>query len=248
MAAASGSLKRLTLELGGKSPNIVFADADIEATAAASVFAIYYSSGQSCEARSRILVHQDACEAFTKAFVAKASQLRQGDPTQADTQMGALISAEHTRRVHGFVERGVAAGATLALGGNHEGNFYKPTVLTDVKADNPVFQEEVFGPVVTITPFADEAEAIRLANGVAYGLFATIWTREVGRAHRVAAAIKAGGVAINTPFTAFPGLPFGGYKQSGVGRELSMGSLDAYTEEKVVLVNMTEKTANPFGL
>ena len=253
MRDAAGTLKRLTLELGGKSPNVVFADADLEAAAAASVFAIYYSAGQSCEARSRVLVDKTVYDRFLALFVEKARKIKVGDPLDPTTQVGSLVSKAHWDKVDGCVKAGIAGGAKVVLGGDRpdglaSGHFYQPTVLADVPAENPAFAIEIFGPVVTFTPFETEAEAVKLANAVDYGLFATIWTRDIGRAHRFAAAIKAGGVGINTPFTAFPGLPFGGYKQSGFGRELSLGSLHAYTEEKTVLVYTGEKPINPFGV
>jgi acyl-CoA reductase-like NAD-dependent aldehyde dehydrogenase len=254
MRAAASNLKRISLELGGKSPNIVFDDADIDHAVVGSLFAIYYSAGQSCEARSRLFVQESAYDRFVESFVAKAKLLKVGDPLDPATHMGSLISAKHLDHVHNYVEIGKSEGAEVLTGGSKpgngldKGNFYLPTVLAGVPNSARVAQEEIFGPVVTIMPFKTEAEAIQLANDVVYGLAGTIWTNNVGRAHRVAGAIKSGVITINTPFTAFPGLPFGGYKQSGFGRELSMDALELYTELKSVLMYIGEKPINPFGV
>ena len=254
MRRAAANLKRISLELGGKSPNLVFDDADIDHAVNGSLFAIYYSAGQSCEARSRLFVQESVYDRFVESFVAKAEKLKLGDPLDPATQMGSLISPSHLDRVHSYVELGKSEGAEVLTGGSkpgnglEKGNFYLPTVLTGVDNKARVAQEEIFGPVVTIMPFKTEADAIQLANDVVYGLAGTIWTNNVGRAHRVAGAIKSGVITINTPFTAFPGLPFGGYKQSGFGRELSMHALDLYTELKSVLMYIGEKPMNPFGV
>ena len=251
MRLCSEPIKRLTLELGGKSPNLVFADANLDDAIPSSVWSIYYAAGQSCEARSRVLVEQSLYDEFVAKFAEYAKQLRVGDPLEADTQIGSLISTAHRERVHGFVERGVAEGAELVAGGelpDGKGAFYRPTVLANVRNSMEVAQEEIFGPVVTVIPFEDEKDAIRIANDVKYGLFATVWTGDPARGHRVAARIKSGMVGINTPFTAFPGIPFGGYKQSGFGRELSIETLDLYLETKGVLVSTSPKPFNPFGL
>lgn len=254
MRAAASNLKRISLELGGKSPNLVFDDADIDHAVAGSLFAIYYSAGQSCEARSRLFVQESIYDRFVESFVAKTEKLKVGDPLDPATHMGSLISAKHLDHVHNYVELGKSEGAEVLTGGARpgngleRGNFYLPTVLAGVTNKARVSQEEIFGPVVTIMPFKTEAEAIQLANDIVYGLAGTIWTSNVGRAHRVAGAIKSGVVTVNTPFTAFPGLPFGGYKQSGFGRELSMDALDLYTELKSILMYIGEKPINPFGV
>jgi aldehyde dehydrogenase (NAD+)/betaine-aldehyde dehydrogenase len=251
MRLCSEPIKRLTLELGGKSPNLVFADANLDDAIPSSVWSIYYAAGQSCEARSRVLVEQSLYDEFVERFAAYAKQLRVGDPLDPETQVGSLISTGHRDRVHAFVERGVAEGAQLVAGGelpDGQGAFYAPTVLANVRNEMEVAQEEIFGPVVTVIPFEDEKDAIRIANDVKYGLFATVWTGDPARGHRVAARIKSGMVGINMPFTAFPGIPFGGYKQSGFGRELSIETLDLYLETKGVLVSTSPKPFNPFGL
>jgi acyl-CoA reductase-like NAD-dependent aldehyde dehydrogenase len=253
MRRAAGTLKRISLELGGKSPNLVFEDADIDHAVNGSLFAIYYSAGQSCEARSRLFVHDTIYDQFVEKFVEKTRKLRVGDPMDATTQIGSLISPRHLERVDGYVQIGRDEGAEVLAGGERagngleKGNFYMPTVLAGVTNQARVAQEEIFGPVVTIMRFSNEAEAVQLANDIVYGLAGTLWTKDVARAHRVAGQIRSGVVTINTPFTAFPGLPFGGYKQSGFGRELSMDSLEMYTELKSVLIYTGEKPMNPFG-
>jgi acyl-CoA reductase-like NAD-dependent aldehyde dehydrogenase len=251
MRMASSPIKRLTLELGGKSPNVVFADANLDDAIPSAVWSIYYSAGQSCEARSRVLVEQSIYDDFVDRFSTLAQQLRVGDPLDPETQVGSLISTEHRDKVHGFVERGREEGANVVTGGaiaSGSGAFYPPTVLAGVDNAMAVAQEEIFGPVVTVTPFADEKDAIRLANDVQYGLMATVWTGDPARGHRVASRIKAGTVGINMPYTAFPGIPFGGYKQSGFGRELGLETLELYLETKSVLVSTSPKPFNPFGL
>jgi aldehyde dehydrogenase (NAD+)/betaine-aldehyde dehydrogenase len=251
MRLCSEPITRVTLELGGKSPNLVFADADLDDAIPSSVWSIYYSAGQSCEARSRVLVEAGIYDEFVARFAEYAKQIRVGDPLDPETQMGSLISTAHRDRVHGFVERGVAEGAEVVTGGelgDRKGAFYRPTVLAKVENAMEVAQEEIFGPVVTVIPFQDEKDAIRIANDVRYGLFTTVWTGDPARAHRVARAVKSGMVGINMPFTAFPGIPFGGYKQSGFGRELSIETLDLYLETKGVLVSTSPKPFNPFQL
>ena len=252
---AAQTLKRVSLELGGKSPNIVFADADLDAAVIGSLWAIYYSAGQSCEARSRILVQDEMYDAFASAFAEKAKALSVGDPLADDTKVGALISRAHADRVRGFVEMGVEDGGELLAGGDlslgdglDAAAFVSPTVIGGVANDSRIAQEEVFGPVVTLTRFADEAEAITFANDVRYGLAATVWTNDGGRGHRVAQRIRSGAVGINTPFVAFPGVPFGGFKESGYGREQSIDALELYTETKAILQGTSPKPVNPFGV
>jgi len=252
MRLASDGIKRLILELGGKSPNLVFADANLEDAIPSSVWSIYYSAGQSCEARSRVLVESSIYDDFVARFSEAAQSLKVGDPLDPETQVGSLISNEHRDRVHGYVETGRDEGAEVVTGGEQPGDgkgaFYLPTVLAQVDNSMRVAQEEIFGPVVTVIPFEDEKDATRIANDVRYGLMATVWTGDPARGHRLARRIKAGTVGINMPFTAFPGIPFGGYKQSGFGRELGLETLDDYLETKSVIVSTSPKPFNPFGL
>jgi acyl-CoA reductase-like NAD-dependent aldehyde dehydrogenase len=251
MRDASDGIKRLTLELGGKSPNIVFADADLADAIPSAAWSIYYSAGQSCEARSRILVEQSAYDDFVSQFSDAASRIKVGDPLEAETQVGSLISTDHRDSVHGYVETGRGEGAEVVTGGepvDGKGAFYPPTVLAGVNQEMVVAQEEIFGPVVTISPFGDEKDAVRQANAVRYGLMATVWTGDPARGHRIARRIKAGTVGINMPYTAFPGIPFGGYKQSGFGRELGLETLELYLETKSVIASTSPKPFNPFQL
>ena len=253
--AAAKTLKRVSLELGGKSPNIVFADAHLEAAVIGSLWAIYYSAGQSCEARSRILVQDEVYDAFASAFASGAKALTVGDPLDAETKIGSLISRTHAKKVRGFVDMGVEDGGELLAGGDlsladglDADAFVAPTVIGGVSNGSRIAQEEVFGPVVTLSRFSDEKEAIGFANDVRYGLVATVWTADSARAHRVAQKIRSGAVGINTPFVAFPGVPFGGFKESGYGREQSLEALDLYTETKAILQGTSAKPINPFGI
>jgi aldehyde dehydrogenase (NAD+)/betaine-aldehyde dehydrogenase len=251
MQAAAESVKRVTLELGGKSPNLVFADADLASAIPSSAWAIFYACGQSCEARSRLLVEKSIYDVVVSGLADAAKKIVQGDPLAAETQIGSLISQAHRERVSGFVERALAAGGEAVAGGARPGGpgaFYPPTVVAGLDNAAEIAQEEVFGPVVTVIPFEDEADAIRIANDIKYGLFATVWTGDPARALRIAGRIKSGMVGVNMPYTAFPGIPFGGYKQSGFGRELSADAIEAYLETKGVLVNTGNRPVNPFGL
>jgi aldehyde dehydrogenase (NAD+)/betaine-aldehyde dehydrogenase len=251
MRLCSDPIKRLTLELGGKSPNLLFADADLADAIPASVWAIYASAGQSCEARSRLLVEQSIYDDVVGEVTALAQQVKVGDPLDPETQMGSLISAPHREKVHGFVEGARGEGAEVTTGGSIDdapGAFYPPTVIAKAHNGMRVAQEEIFGPVVTVIPFADEADAVRIANDVKYGLMATVWTGDPARGHRIASKIQSGTVGINMPYTAFPGIPFGGYKQSGFGRELALETLELYLETKSVVTYTGTRPTNPFGL
>ena len=251
MRSAADPIKRVTLELGGKSPSIVFADADLDERdpqLGLVDLLLRRAELRGAVARPRRAL---ALRRLRRRFAEKAKTLKVGDPLDPETQVGSLISENHRSKVHGFVEQGVAEGAEVVAGGEPQdgpGAFYPPTVLAEVDSAMSVAQEEIFGPVVTVIPFEDEKDAIRIANDVRYGLMATVWTRDPARGHRVAARIKSGTVGINMPYTAFPGIPFGGYKQSGFGRELGLEALELYLETKSVIVSTSPKPINPFGV
>jgi acyl-CoA reductase-like NAD-dependent aldehyde dehydrogenase len=235
MAGCARHIKRLTLELGGKSANIVFADADIERAAATAPNAVFDNAGQDCCARSRILVESSVLDRFMELLEPAVQGVRVGNPAAADTEMGPLISAAHRDHVASYVPDD----APVAFRGSAPdgaGFWYPPTVLAPVAADSPAYIEEIFGPVVTVTPFADEAEAIAMANDTPYGLSGSIWTENVGRAIRVARGVETGNLSVNSHSSVRYWTPFGGFKQSGLGRELGPDAVDAFTDVKNVFI------------
>jgi aldehyde dehydrogenase (NAD+) len=255
MARASETLKRVTLELGGKSPSIVFEDADLDAAVDGSLFGIFYNTGQSCEARSRLYVHENVYDEFMEKFVAKTKQLKLGNPFDKETHVGAVISQDQLEVIDGYVKSAREDGAVILTGGKaanlegfENGYWYEPTIIAETNHSMKAVKEEIFGPVVVVMKFKDEKEALKLANDSEYGLGSAIWTKDYGRATRVSKQIQAGIVMVNCPFSAFPGTPFGGYKQSGFGRELCIETLDLYTETKSIVSYYGSRPLNPFNL
>ncbi|HZA19924.1 MAG TPA: aldehyde dehydrogenase family protein [Actinomycetota bacterium] len=241
--ASEGNLKRVTLELGGKSPNIVFADANMKRASKGSMMGVFVNSGQVCTAGTRILVESSIHDDFVDSLVDATNSMKLGNPLEEDTGMGPVVSQEQLDRVTGYIDIGRSEGAEVVAGGERradlgDGYFVQPTVFAGVRNDMRIAQEEIFGPVAAVIEVGDVDEAIAVANDTIYGLAAAVWTNDVSKAHRVARGIKAGTVWVNTTGLFDPAVSFGGYKQSGFGRELGKHSLEAYTENKSVWVNL----------
>ena len=237
--AGESNLKRVSLECGGKSPHVVLADADIDAAADAIAWGIYYNAGETCNAGSRLIVHESVRERLLEAIRRVTAGITLGSPFDPATQMGALIDEGHMRRVLGYIDTGLAEGAQLALGGKRAyaetgGYYVEATILDEVRPDARVSREEIFGPVLAVTPFGKESEGVVMANDSIYGLAAAVWTADINAAHRVSSALRAGTVWVNSFDRSTIATPFGGFKQSGFGRDRSPHAIDKYTDLKTI--------------
>ncbi len=246
MRTGADTIKRVHLELGGKAPFIVYDDADIEAAANGAVVGGYVNCGQDCTAATRVYVQESVYDRFLESFLSKVKQIRVGDPSNEHTDMGPLISARQRDRVEGYVERALRNGANIVLGGKRgaiagleRGFFFEPTVIAEERNDAEIIQEEVFGPVVVVSRFKTEEEVLQKANGVIYGLAASVWTRDIFKAMRASKALQFGTVWVNDHLPLTSEMPHGGYKESGIGKDMSMYSFEEYTQIKHVMVELT---------
>ncbi|MBL7479673.1 aldehyde dehydrogenase family protein [Legionella bononiensis] len=251
MQAATGNLKRISLELGGKNPNIVFADSDLEMAIDGALFGAFANQGEVCSAGSRLIVERSIHKKMVEGMLQKISNIKLGHGLDAGVKMGPLISAIHRDKVENFIRIGIDEGAKLICGGKRpagsefsKGNFLEPTIFDDVKPTMRIAREEIFGPVLSVIPFDTEDEAIQIANDTEYGLAAAVWTKNITRAHRVTSQLRVGILWVNTYHPTFNEMPWGGYKQSGSGRELGLYGIEGYLEIKQVNINLDE---SPIG-
>jgi len=254
MKDATGNLKKISLELGGKSPNIVFADADFDTAVDYALFGIYANAGQVCSAGSRLIVEESIADKFVKAVVERAKKIRVGDGFDPATEMGPIVSRTHQERVEGYIKTGLEEGAKLECGGGRlagelgeKGNFILPTIFSNTTPKMRIVQEEIFGPVLVVQTFKDEKDAVKLANDTVYGLAGAVFTSDVSKAHRVIKKLRAGITWINTYHPTYNEAPWGGYKQSGIGRELGTYGYEAYTEVKQINVNLAVEPSGWFS-
>ena len=239
MKMAANDIKRVSLELGGKSPNVVFADADVDKAAAASPGAVFDNTGQDCCARSRILVEEGVADRFVKGFVEATKKLKVGDPKKDETELGPLVHQKQLETTESYVEAAKKKGRKILCGGKRTGSkgfFYEPTLIVGCEKDDSWWREEIFGPVASLRTFRTEEEAIQEANDSIYGLSGSLWTLGLDRALRVALAIESGNLSVNSHSSVFTQAPFGGVKQSGIGRELGQAGLEGFSEPKNVFI------------
>lgn len=248
MSTASQQIKRVSLELGGKAPNIVFDDVDLDDCIEANLRGGFFNQGENCTAVTRLLLHERIYDEFLSNFIDRVKNIRIGSPTDEETEIGTLVSKDQFNMVEGYLKKGLEEGATLLCGGSRpnglefsKGYFFLPTVLSNVKPSATVACEEIFGPIIVVMPFRTEEEAIGIANGTIYGLAGGVWTRDIKRAFRVAKAVKAGYIWVNTYGGIIPETPYGGFKQSGIGKELGKEGLDHYLETKTVNIFLGER-------
>jgi gamma-glutamyl-gamma-aminobutyraldehyde dehydrogenase len=238
--AADSNAKQVWLECGGKSPNVVFDDADLDAAVDKAIFGAFYNQGAVCSSNSRLLLHASIADEFLAELVKRTAEVRPGNPLDPTSTLGALVDEKHTQRVVGFIDRARADGEILTGGAREtvdgRGCFVAPTIVANLSPAAELITDEVFGPVLAVQTFGDEAEAVAMANDTVYGLAASVWTRDLSRAHRVSAALHAGTVSVNTVDALSPQTPFGGFKQSGFGRDLSLHALEKYTGLKTTWI------------
>ncbi|MCS1350699.1 betaine-aldehyde dehydrogenase [Mechercharimyces sp. CAU 1602] len=254
MTAATGNMKKIALELGGKNPNIVFADGDFETTVDYALNAVYFHAGQVCSAGARLIIEESLHERFVEELVKRVANIKLGNGMDEDTQMGPLTSADHRAKVENYFKVGMEEGAKLLIGGKRpegaqfeNGFFVEPTVFDGCNTEMRIVQEETFGPILTIETFKTEEEAVRIANDSVYGLAGAVWTNDMNRAQRVSKQLRMGTVWINDFHPYFPQAPWGGYKQSGIGRELGKTGFEEYTEQKHIFQNLDPQPMKWFG-